>query len=444
MVSALDSELLSPLLSDPETAALFSDAATVRDLLTFEAALARVQVRLGVIPEEAGRAIDAAVTNAALDYRILGHGSTQSGHPIAALVDELRTACGEDGAWVHRGATAQDVMDTALVLQLGRAFDSFETRIRNLIGSLMKITEAGRETLMAGRTRGLQAVPVTLGLKAAGWMLPLVRHHERLWDLRARVLVVQFGGAAGTLSVLDDRGVAVMQSLAAELGLGVPPAPWHAQRDGLAEAAGWFSLVTGSMAKFGADLVLLSQSEVAEVNDGSAGGSSAMPHKANPVRSETLVAIGRANASLLASMHHALVHEHERSAGAWALEWLTLPQMAVLAGAALRHGQDIAETLRMRPDRMQRNLDSEGGLVFAEAAMLALERSMSPSEANRRVKEASRKSRETGQDLEAVLARDGSAAVDWRSVRDPTNVVGSALEFVDRAVAAARKVAGPG
>ena len=439
--SPFDSSLLGKLASDPETAEYFSDEAAVRAMLEFEVALAAVQERLGVIPAGSAARIRRAAEAFEPDWARLVTSMPVSGHPVTELVRELREAAGPDGQYVHFGATAQDVMDTALVMRLSRVLAAFDRRLQDLVDILADHADRHRNTVMAGRTRTQQAVPVTFGLKAAGWLLPLVRHRIRLAELWPRTMTVQFGGAAGTLGTLRTKGLAIMQELAWELELRAPAAPWHAQRDGFAELAGWLSLLTGSLGKIGQDLALMAQTEVAEASDGSVGSSSAMPHKANPVNSELLVAIGRANATLLSSMHQAAIHEHERGGSAWTLEWLTLPQMATLAGAALRTARDALSGLSIHPDRMARNLSASSGGVLAESAKVLLAATMPVDEAARRVREASQQARQTGSDLIEILRREAPADVDWVALRDPAKWLGSANEFVDRAIAAAR--AGP-
>ncbi len=437
-VSPLDSALFAPLLADAETAQLFSDRAAVRAMLEFEVALARAEERVGLVATGASTAIASAVSGLEPDWRRLGSASVESGHPVAELVGQIRSRAGDFGDCVHRGATAQDVMDTALVMRTKVALGQFDTRLRSLTAELAGLAERHRGTAMTGRTRYQQAVPVTFGLKVAGWLLPLVRHRDRLAAMRPRIEVVQFGGAAGTLATLGRKGLAVTEILAADLGLGVPAAPWHSQRDGFAELASWLSLLTASLAKVGQDVALLAQSEVAEVCEGSAGSSSAMPHKSNPVRSEALVAIGRANANLLSTMHQAVIHEHERSGGAWTLEWLTLPQMVVLAGAGLGHAQAVGESLSADPERMLKNFGLGGGLALAESAVAALATTMPAGQARQVVERASQRSRRSGDDLLAILAQEVPAGVDWSSVEDPSNWLGSAQEYIDRAIALAR------
>ena len=436
-VSLFDSALYGPLFSDDAAAALFSDAAQVRAMSDVEAALARAEAAAGVIPADAADAISRAVADGvSLDPARLGDGTREAGLPVPAFVKALRAAVGGDAAqYVHWGATSHDILDTALMLRLRDLLDLYETRLDDVIGGLARVADAERATVMAGRTRWQQAAPTTFGLKAAGWAMPLIRHRARLAELRPRLLVLQFGGAVGSLSALGDKGVAVMEGLAAELGLGVPPMPWHAQRDGLVEFAGWLSLVTGSLGKIGEDLALLAQSEVAEAHAGPRGGSSTMPQKANPVVAETLVALARFNAGQAGVLHQVAIQEHERGGAGWSAEWLTLPQMAVAAAAALRHGVTAVETLALDRDRMRRNLEASNGLILAEAAVFALAAHMPRPEAQDLVKAACATASSSGRHLMDVLGEATGAQVDWAALRDPANYLGAADEFIDRVLA---------
>lgn len=437
-ISPLDSALLAPLLSDAETADFFSDEATLRAMLDFEVALARVEEQLAVIPPGTAAAIEAAAAAWQPDWGRLGQGSAEAGHPVASLVEQLRAEAGPAGDFLHWGATAQDVVDTALTLRLQKALACFDSRLDALVQTLADRADQSRGVVMPGRTRFQQAVPITFGLKVASWMLPLDRHRRRLAELRSRVLLVQFGGAAGTLGTLGTRGVSILEGLAQELNLAAPVAPWHTQRDGVVELADWLALVTGSLAKIGQDLLLMAQTEVGEVSEGVSGVSSTMPQKANPVRSESLVAIGRMNASLLTAMQHAAVQEHERSGSSWTLEWLTLPQMVVLTGAALRHAQVLAESVAIDPVRMFGNMEASHGLLLAEAAAFALASGMPLPQSRLLVAQASRKSRASGEPLLEILERETEAEIDWEALRDPDNCLGSAANFLDRAIASVR------
>jgi 3-carboxy-cis,cis-muconate cycloisomerase len=336
-VSPLDSPILSALLGDDEVAGYFSVEADIGAMLDFESALARAQGSAGVIPAAAAARIAAVCDEFSPDVASLADGAARDGVVAPALVKLLRAKVGAPhDTHVHRGATSQDVVDTSLVLRLKPVLDLFETRLRALIGSLRALETTQGAVRLMGRTRMQRALPIHAADKLRGWREPLERHILRLDELRPRLLVVQFGGPVGVRGDLDDRGAAIVAELARLLRLRPGPC-WHVERDALAELASWTSLVAGALGKIGADIAIMAQNEIGEVKLADGGGSSAMPHKSNPVRAEALVALARFNAALVGGHHQALVHENERSGAAWTLEWLVLPQMVVVAAAALRH-----------------------------------------------------------------------------------------------------------
>lgn len=438
-VSPFDSAIYGPLLSDGEAAALFTDVAQARAMLTFEAALARAQARVGIVPQEAAAHIDRAARSLEPDLDALGAESGRTGVPVPRLVADLRTAAGEDaGGFVHWGATSQDVIDTGLVLRLRELLNLLDGRLATLSERLAACADEYGDTVMAARTRSQQATPTTFGLKIAGWLAPLVRHRARLAELRPRLLAVQFGGASGTLAALGDNGVAVAEALADELGLHAPAMCWHTQRDGVAELAGWLGLVTGTLGKMGQDLMLLAQSEVGEAQAGESGGSSTMPQKSNPVAAEMLVALARLNAGLVGTVHQAMVQEHERGGPGWTVEWATLPQMAVATAAALRHAQAVADTLKPDAVRMAANLEASNGLLLAEAASFALSAHMSRADAQALVRDACMETARDGTHLMDVLAARSDAPVDWQALKDPAGYVGAARQLIDRVLASLR------
>jgi 3-carboxy-cis,cis-muconate cycloisomerase len=435
-VSAFDSAIFAPLFSDEQAASLFDDAAQVRAMLQVEAALAGAEAALNIIPAEAAARIIAAAGAVAIDPSVLGSGVEQTGVAIPALVDALRAEVGGDAAnYVHWGATSQDIIDTAQNLRLAKLCDLYEERLDKLIVALASIADEHRNTVMAARTRSQQASPTTFGLKVAGWLAPLLRHRERMAELRPRLLVVQLGGAAGTLAALGESGLRVAEQLAAELRLGVPPMPWHTQRDTIMELAGWMSLVTGSLGKVGQDTTLLAQSEVNEVRAGPAGGSSTLPQKANPFVAEILVALARFSGGLLSTLSQSMVQEHERDGASWSLEWLILPQMAVAAAAALRHANVMSATVSVDAERMRRNLDDSRGLILAEAASFALVAYMPRAEATALVKAACRTAVAENRQLMDVLAERTDAPVDWEALTDPMSYLGAADALIDRVLA---------
>lgn len=432
-VSPFESALLAAHLGDAETAALFSDAAEIAAMVRVEATLARVQGRLGVIPADAGEAIARALSAVTVAPAALAEGTAGSGVPVPALVAELRRAVGGGAAqYVHWGATTQDIVDTGLVLRLRDLADLLGKRLEAVTAALAAQARAHRDLPMAARTWGQPATPTTFGLRIAGWLAPLIRHRDRLAEMRPRLLAVSCGGASGTMAAIGEAGPAVEAALAAELGLAVPPKPWHAERDTIAELGGWFSLVTGSLGKMGADLKLMASAGTARA--GSAGGSSTMPQKANPVGAEALIALARQNAALVAALHGALVHAEERDAGAWSVEWLSLPPMAVAAGAALRQARVLAETLEPDPAAMLGEMEATRGTLLAEAAQFALAAHMPRPEAQALVKAAVADMRQ-GESLTDALRRHTDAAVDWDAFADPARHTGAAAELVDRTLA---------
>jgi 3-carboxy-cis,cis-muconate cycloisomerase len=437
------SSLFAPLFSDTEVAKSFSDVEFVRAMLEVESALATVQGRLGVIPAEAATRIVDVIGRLEVDLERLRSGVEKSGVPVIELVRQLREQVGGQAAdYVHWGATSQDIFDTARVLQIRSALTILESKLGSLIQNLSQLAGRHRHTLMAGRTHSQQALPITFGYKVAGWLAPLVRHRERLAEMKPRVLVVQFGGAVGTLAALGRSGTQVQEALAAELGLNLPPIPWHTQRDTMAELAGWLSLVSGSLAKMAQDVILLAQSEVSELresDDSSRGGSSSMPQKNNPVVSELIITAARTNASLLASMHQAQIQEHERGTHGWQMEWLALPQMFTLTAAALSKALFLTQNLVVDEARMRENVTASNGLMLAEAASYALVRkSMSKADASKLVKEASQVVKQEGRHLIDVLQEKTDLPVDWKSFREESTYLGSSDILIDRVLRSAK------
>ena len=345
-ISAFDHPVLSALLSDDEVSHAFSVEADIQAMLKFEKALASAQAAEGLISEDAAARIGEICANFVPDIATLREGTAKDGVVAPTLVKLLRQKVGEPhAANVHLGATSQDVIDTSLVLRLKPLMASFGARLDGLIESLHAIeTEQGATRLM-GRTRMQRALPITAADKLRGWREPLERHRDRLSEMMRRLLVVQFGGAVGARGGLEGREDAIAAELARLLELSNGPC-WHVERDCLAELSSWLSLVSGSLGKIGQDVAILAQNEIAEVQLLGGGASSAMPHKSNPVWAETLVALARFNATLLAGEHHALIHENERSGAAWTLEWLVLPQMLAATGASLRQASALCNGLR--------------------------------------------------------------------------------------------------
>jgi 3-carboxy-cis,cis-muconate cycloisomerase len=345
-ISAFDHPLLGALLGDEEVAAFLSVDADLAAMLAFEAALAEAQAALGLIPAEAARRIAEACAGFAPDLQNLAAGVARDGVVAPALVAQLRAAVGEPHAkHLHRGATSQDVIDTSLTMRLKSVCDLFDRRLSSLIETLHELDRRDGAVPLMGRTRMQRALPITARDKLRAWREPLERHRARLIEMKPRLLVVQFGGPVGTRGDLDGKGDALAAELARRLGLGAGPC-WQVERDGIGEFASWLSIVAGSLGKIGQDAALMAQNEVGEVRLAGGGGSSAMPHKSNPVLAETLVTLARFSAGLAGTLHQSLVAENERSGAAWTLEWLTLPPLVVATATSLRHAATMCRGLR--------------------------------------------------------------------------------------------------
>ena len=451
MTTALDSSIFGPLFIDPEIARLFNDEAYVRALVAVETALARAEARVGVIPSSAAEQIEKSADAKKIDTAALARGTVRSGFPIIALVQEIRALVGPEAApYVHWGATTQDIMDTARILQVHAATSLLDDRLGGLAQHLGELADRHRALVLAARTHGQQALPITFGLKVATWLAPVIRHRERLDEIAPRLLVVQFGGAAGTLAALGDNGLAVMEALAEELHLTAPVTPWHSQRDSLVEFAGWLSLVTGSLGKMAQDIIMLAQTEVGEVGESAEegrGGSSTMPQKSNPITSELILAAARTNASLLSAMHHAQIQEHERGTHGWQVEWLTLPQMLLLTGGALKHGLYLAKNLQVDEAKMRENIARANDIILAEAAVFALAKAMPRPEAEELVKKACGVAVSEGKPLIGVVRDLASGTipdgtVDWQALAAPENYLGETQRMIDRVLKSSAKLSG--
>ena len=366
------------------------------------------------------------------------------GYPVVAIVKELGRIAGDEAArYIHLGATTQDILDTATVLQLKASFTILRRDLIAIARSLADRAARYRDTPMAGRTHLQHAVPTTFGLKCAGWASPIVTHVERLDQAAPRILVVQLGGAAGTLAALGSNGPAVVEALARELALGVPPMPWHSHRDGFAETAAILGLICGSLSKFALDVSLMMQTEVGEISEPHSegrGGSSTMPQKRNPIASEYILAATRAVHALVPVMLGSMTADHERATGPWQSESLAIPQCIALTAGALAHARSIAEGMTVNTDRMRSNLDLTGGLIMAEAVATALVGPLGRAAAEAAVARACDKSIAEGVPLAAVLRADSElrphlSDADIDRLTNPASYLGSAGAFVDRLVA---------
>jgi len=426
---------------------VFSDFSLISRYAAVEIALARAQARCGVIPAEAAEQIAKRTDVAAFDFDLLRRETDVVGYPILPLVHQMVKQCGEAGRYVHWGATTQDIMDTAVVLQIRKGLMIVEEDIASLRGILAGLSRRYRDTPMAGRTHLQQALPVTFGYKTAIWLAMFDRHAERLQQLKPRVLVGQFAGAAGTLASLGDKGLEVQRAFCEELGLGIPVSTWHVARDGLAETVNFLALVTGSLGKIALDIMIMASTEFSEVLEPfvkGRGASSTMPQKRNPISSELMLAASKAVRQHAGLMLDAMVQDFERATGPWHAEWMAIPESFVLTAGALHRAKFALGGLVVDDKQMVKNLGISRGLIVAEAVMMGLAPQIGRQEAHDVVYDACRLANEKGMTLAEALAADPqvTARIDRATIdrlTSPGNYLGLAPEMVDRVLAASKR-----
>ena len=431
--------------------AVCDDAAYLQHMLDFEAALAHAEAAAGVIPPSAAAPIAAACRAETFDIAALASASARAGNLAIPLVKMLteQVARSDKAAsgYVHWGATSQDAIDTATMLMLRAAIDALLADLDRAIAGFAALAKTHRNTAVVARTWLQHALPMPFGLKLAEYAGALHRSRTRLKALRANGLALQFGGAAGTLAALGDKGDEVAAKLASELSLPLPDAPWHTHRDRIADAASAFAILTGTCGKIARDVSLMMQTDTAEAFEPAGegrGGSSTMPHKRNPVAAASAIAAATMAPNLAATMFAAQVQDHERSAGPWHAEWPTLPTLMLVTSGALAAVVDIAEGLEVDAARMQHNLDATGGLIMAEAVAMALAASVGKSDAHHVVEAASRAAVENKQHLRDVLAKDPRVgkhldAAALAKLFDPKNYQGASQAMIDRLLKALEK-----
>ena len=447
--TVIDSILFRDAFGTRQMRDLFSDHALVRRYIDVEIALARAEARVGVIPADAAETIARASTIERIDFEHLRRETDIVGYPILPLVHQLVDMCGDAGRYVHWGATTQDIMDTAVALQVRDAIDVIEADIRELRRILADLAIRHRDTPMAGRTHLQHALPVTFGYKVAIWLAMFDRHQQRIAELRPRVAVVEFGGAAGTLASLGDKGFEVQQALAEELGLGVPATTWHVARDGFAEAVNLLAMITGSLGKIALDIMIMASTEFAEVYEPfvkGRGASSTMPQKRNPISSELMLAAAKAVRQHAGLMVDAMIHDFERATGPWHAEWIAIPESFILTAGALHQAKFALGGLIVDAGQMKRNLGISKGLIVAEAVMMGMAPFIGRQQAHDVVYDACRAANEQGGTLADALAalpavteHFDRSAID--RLTDPANYLGLAPRMVDRAVDLSRQLA---
>jgi 3-carboxy-cis,cis-muconate cycloisomerase len=426
---------------------VFCDQGRVQAMLDFEAALARAEARVGLIPSSAVAPIAAACDAHLYDFAALGEAIATAGNSaiplVKALGKQIASSDAEAERYVHLGATSQDVMDSGLVLQLRQALALIEDQLTHLADSLAAQAQRFATTPLAGRTWLQHATPVTLGMKIAGWLGAVTRSRQRLRELKPRLLVLQFGGASGTLAALGEQGLPIAQALAEELQLRLPEQPWHTQRDRIVEFGAVLGLIAGSLGKFGRDISLLMQTEAAEVFEPAApgkGGSSTMPHKRNPVGAAVLIGAATRVPGLVSTLFSAMPQEHERSLGLWHAEWETLPEICCLVSGSLQQARLLADGLEVDAARMASNLELTQGLVLAEAVSIVLAQRVGRDTAHHLLEQCCKRAVAEQRHLRAVLGDEPQVTAELTGAElddllNPAHYLGQAQVWVERAVA---------
>jgi 3-carboxy-cis,cis-muconate cycloisomerase len=435
--------LLDGLFHSPSVEPFFSDAACVQSMLDFEAALAFAEAQADLIPSSAATAITASCRAELIDLPLLAAAAPQSANLAIPLVKQLTALVAkqnpEAARFIHWGTTSQDAIDTGFILQIRRALSPTLSDLDSLCDALAKLAETHRSTPIAARTLLQQALPTSFGFIVAGWLDALLRHRNRLFALKNNSLVLQFGGAVGTLAALGENGLIVAKHLAEQLSLPLPTAPWHSHRDRIAEIATTFGLLSGSLAKIAHDLSLHMQTEVAELSEPSApgrGGSSTMPQKQNPVACAAILAATASVPGLVSTILSAMPQDHQRGLGNWHAEAPTVTEIVRLSAGALHHLAAIAPNLQINATCMRENLERTHGLIYAEAVSIALAEKLGRAAAHQKVEAACAAATKSGRHLREVLSSQSELSallspVDLDLLFNPLNYVGSSSIFID-------------
>ncbi len=444
----IDSALFRDQFSTAQMREIFSDEQTVQRWLDVEAALAKVQAQLGIIPQGAADEICAKARAELIDLPDLKREMDRTSHPIVPLLRAMKKVCSGDAAeYIHWGATTQDIIDTGTMLQVRDALDIIGKRYAELEGHLVKLAEKHRDLTMVARSHGQQALPITFGFKAAVWVEEMRRNRERFEAMKQRVLVGQFSGAVGTLAALGDKGIAVQEALFEELGLGCPRIHWHVSRDSIAELACVLAICTGTIGKIAHEVYSLQKTETAELEEPFAMGkvgSSTMPHKRNPPTCETVVALARLVRNTAPMALESIMAEHERDKIVLQTEREFISRLCCMCDAAAVKLGYVCANLTVRPANMEKNLFIQRGLLMSEAVMMGLSDRLGRQEAHEIVYEVCMDVFERGGDFrEALLANpkvaEGIDATTIDRMLDPHGYTGMAGVFVDRVVGAGRE-----
>jgi 3-carboxy-cis,cis-muconate cycloisomerase len=443
-------QLLDGFFRAPSVEPIFSDSATVQAILNFEAALARAQARTGMISTAAADTIASSCRAELFDLSSLAHAMPSAGNLAIPLLKQLHSVVARNSPdasrFVHFGATSQDALDTGMVLQLRCAIHKLDENLAAMVTALIALSEAHRKTILVARTWLQHALPTTFGYITAGWLDAFLQHRTRLASQLENSLVLQFGGAAGTLAALGDRGMQISKFLAEELALPLPRIPWHSQRERIAETAATLGLLSGTLAKIARDLSLYMQTEVGELSEppsAGRGGSSTMPHKQNPVASAAILASTTRVAALVSTVLAGLSGEYQRSLGAWQSEWEVVPEIVRLTAGGTHQMANLLPCLNVNAEKMRANLELTHGLIYAEAVSLSLSEKLNRTSAHKLVETSCRRAQSEKRHLRDILSGDSEVTAiltpeNIASLFEPANYLGSANSFIDAVLAAAR------
>lgn len=444
----IDSVYFKDLYGSAPMRDVWSDHNLLQKWLDYEAALARAEVDSGIVPAEAAAEITRKARADLMDDDAIKRGVDETVHPLVSLIWQLSAHCeGEAGRYVHWGATTQDVMDTALILQIKEAYPLFTASLEQLTETLADLARQHRDTPMAGRTHGQQALPITFGFKVAVWVDELRRHRQRLEECAPRVLVGEFGGAVGTLASVGERGFAIRERLMHELGLGVPAIAWHTARDHITEFTLVLTMINATLGKIAHEIIDLQKQEFGEVEEPfemGKVGSSTMPQKRNPMLCEAILALARLTRAQAVTAVDAMHHEHERDWSSFQMEWAYLPEVCIMVHGALELTTRVIRGLRVYPANMRRNLDVTGGTLLAERVMLALGAHVGRQTAHDIIYEAAMAAFEGSTPFADLLKADphvnahlDAATID--TLLDPLQYTGLSAAFVDRVCGTVRQ-----
>ena len=443
-ISLVDSFLFNDMFGSEEMRKIFDDINWVQKWLDVEVALAEAEADRGVIPREAAHEIAKRAKIEHLEHQKIREKFDQLGHPLMALIKVLQQECkGGAGEFIHWGATTQDIMDTALILQIKEALIIIRNDLNEILRILIAMAKAHRDTVMIGRTHGQHALPTTFGFKVAIWCKEITRHMERLDECKKRVLTGQLGGAVGTMASFGEEGLEIQRIMMEKLGLDIPDIAWHAARDRIAELINVLNMISSTLGKIAEEIFLLQKNEINELEEAFVAdkiSSSTMPHKKNPATCEAIVGLSRVIQTLAYLSGEIMRAEHERDMILLKCEWLFVPQYFVMFGAILKHSRKLLQGLRINKSQMKKNLEVTDGLILSEQIMLHLAQKLGRQKSHEIIKKLTNKVTMEHASFEEVLLSDPEiskyfARDEIKKLLNPIFYTGLSALFVDKIVA---------